>query len=228
MWSWTRQSVAWYARAAERSGYHAELARAMRPFIDPAWTVADMGCGLGFLSLELAGMAARIEAFDTDPLALRELERRAAARGIRNVHPRLEDALAGTERFGCCVLCFFGQPGLHAASLLKRAGRVIAVVNARGFRALVPGRGRQGLESDAETAAFLEGAGIPYRRVPLELEFGQPLETIEEARAIAAHNGRGAATGEAERWLGARLVRQADGSYYLPHAKKLALYAFPA
>ena len=41
-------------------------------------------------------------------------------------------------------------------------------------------------------------------------------------------SGRNAAPGEAERWLKARLVRQDDGSYYLPHAKKLALYAFPA
>ena len=228
MWSWTRQSVAWYARAAEQSTYHADLARAMQPFINPAWTVADMGCGPGFLSLELAGMAARVEAFDTDPLAIRELERRTAARRIANVHPRFEDAMACTERFGCCVLCFFGQPGRMAASFLERAGRVLAVVNARDFRALVPGRGRLGLESDAETAGFLEGAGIPYRRVPLELEFGQPLDSFEEALAFAAHYGRDASPGEAERWLEARLVRLGDGSYYLPHAKKLALYAFPA
>ena len=96
MWSWTRQSVAWYARAAEQSSYYADLARAMQPFINPDWALADMGCGLGFLSLELAGLAARIEAFDTDPLALRELERRVAARGIANIHPRLEDAMACT------------------------------------------------------------------------------------------------------------------------------------
>ena len=54
------------------------------------------------------------------------------------------------------------------------------------------------------------------------------LAAVAAALAFAAHYGRDAAPGEAERWLGARLVRQADGSYYLPHAKKLALYAFPA
>jgi len=228
MWSWTAQSIAWYARAAEQAGYHAALARAMRSFIDPSWTVADMGCGLGFLSLELAGMATRVEAFDTDPLCLRELGRRIAERGIANVNPRLEDALACMERFDCAVLCFFGRPGHRALSFLERAGRVIAVVNARNSRPLVPGRGRQGLESDAETSKLLNEAGIPYKRVSLDLEFGQPLDSREDALAFAAHYGMDASPGEAGRWLDARLVRRSDGSYYLPHAKKLALYAFPA
>ena len=120
--------------------------------------------------------------------------------------------------------------GIRLVSPDGRAVVAAAVAPSEGksAEALVPGRGRLGLESDAETAGFLEGAGIPYRRVPLELEFGQPLDSFEEALAFAAHYGRDASPGEAERWLEARLVRLGDGSYYLPHAKKLALYAFPA
>ena len=50
MLTWTPESRRWYAEAAAVSGYHAALAAAMAPWLSPSWDVADMGCGLGFLS----------------------------------------------------------------------------------------------------------------------------------------------------------------------------------
>ena len=56
MFTWTEQSLAWYARAAERSPFHRDLARACLACTDPqdVKDVAEFGCGPGFLALELA------------------------------------------------------------------------------------------------------------------------------------------------------------------------------
>jgi SAM-dependent methyltransferase len=71
--------VAWHD--AECGGYDADL---------PLWrelagsgSVLDIGAGTGRVALDLAGAGARVTALDREPVFLRELERRAAAAGLR-------------------------------------------------------------------------------------------------------------------------------------------------
>ena len=87
-------------------------------------------------------------------------------------------------------------------------------------------------EADERELDFIAEEGFNFIRVPADYRFFVPdgdfTRPREEALAFASHYGREASAGEAERWLEARLVKLGDGRYYLPHAKKLALYAFPA
>ena len=62
--------------------------RLTRPFVAEGQVVADIGCGPGFCTLELAGIVGprgKVYAVDVDERALRALERKAARLGHRNV-----------------------------------------------------------------------------------------------------------------------------------------------
>ena len=54
MFVWSEQSRAWYIDAARYSSYHREQAAVCASFLHGLSTVAEFGCGPGFLAMELA------------------------------------------------------------------------------------------------------------------------------------------------------------------------------
>lgn len=58
------------------------------PHVEPGMTVLDLGCGIGFNALGLAGLVGEtgvVHALDIQEGALREVERRAARRGLERI-----------------------------------------------------------------------------------------------------------------------------------------------
>ena len=102
----------------------------------PAWTVADLGCGDGYLALEAARFASRVIAIDRSREVLDRARALAVRRGVRNVEWRrgeleslpLEDATAD--------LALLSQ-ALHHAVEPERALAEAARVLAPGGRLLV-------------------------------------------------------------------------------------------
>src|SRR4030042_4012873 len=65
------------------------------PYVKGGQTAADLGCGPGFYALalaELVGPEGKVYAVDSDERAVRELERKAARRGLRNIETRAQSA----------------------------------------------------------------------------------------------------------------------------------------
>ena len=230
MWTWTPESRRWYAAAAAGSGYHAALAAAMAPWLSPSWNVADMGCGLGFLSLAVAPLVRSVTALDTDRDVLESLAARASASGVGNVCPKLCDVLSGNfhGHFDAVICSFFGRPGRDAADFLSHAGRVLAVVRRHSSPSIAPGADHRGGEDDASVRGALSASGIPFSARDMDIEFGQPFADRDEAMAFLAHYDRGRRTPEERSArLDRELVSRPDGSLYLPHTKKISLIVYP-
>ena len=230
MWNWTPESRRWYAEAAEQSGYYGELAGAMAPWLDPSWSVADMGCGLGFLSLAVSPFVRAVTAFDTDAGVLAGLAARAAKAGVRSVHPVQSDVLADGLRghYDAAICCFFGRPGRDAGTFLRLAGRVLAVVRRRSSPSIVPGTDHRGGEDDVSVREALALRGIPFCARDMDIEFGQPFAGRSDAMAFLAHYDRGRSTpAERAARLDRDLVVRPDGTLYLPHMKKISLIVYP-
>ena len=198
MWTWTPESRRWYAEAAAVSGYHAALAAAMAPWLSPSWDVADMGCGLGFLSLAVAPLVRSVTALDTDRDVLESLAARASEASAGNVRPKLCDVLSGNfhGRFDAVICSFFGRPGRDAADFLSHAGRVLAVVRRHSSPSIAPGADHRGGEDDASVREALSASGIPFSARDMDIEFGQPFADRDEAMAFLAHYDRGRRTPE--------------------------------
>ena len=69
--------------------------RLIGPYAGKGQTAADLGCGPGFYTVplaELVGPEGKVYAVDVDERAVRELERKAAERGCRNIEAHASSA----------------------------------------------------------------------------------------------------------------------------------------
>jgi ubiquinone/menaquinone biosynthesis C-methylase UbiE len=102
------------------------------PYVSVGQTVADLGCGPGFYALALAdivGPEGKVYAVDSDEKAVREVERKAGERSLRNIDARavsasrLDFIADGSVDFVLChgLLCSMAPQEHEAAvSELKR------------------------------------------------------------------------------------------------------------
>lgn len=236
MWRWTEESLGWYVAAGRDGDYFPRLARAVEPWLLAGGHVGDLGCGPGFLSLELARLGHAVTAIDVDARVVAFLEEEVRRLGVAGVRAVAGDALSlgPGVLFDDVLLCLFGctagqvhdpatsGEGLLSAFLSHARHRVVAVVNTAPTRA--SGRGGRAVAGDMERALGAEG--LPFERRDIVLEFGQPFAGADEARAFLAHYRAGEDRAYVDRCMAA-LVRRADGSLYLPHAKPLSLFAYP-
>lgn len=85
MFQWTPDMVRFMKTASEYGIYHRALANLIWPDLTPEARVADVGCGLGYLSLALAPYAGRVTAMDVSAEALRVLEENCRERSVQNL-----------------------------------------------------------------------------------------------------------------------------------------------
>ena len=70
MFLWKPDMIRFMRDASEHTGYHADLAARIVPHLKEGARVCDAGCGLGYLSLALAPLAAQVTAVDRNADAL--------------------------------------------------------------------------------------------------------------------------------------------------------------
>ncbi len=80
---------------ARRLLHHPE--KLLKPYLQAGMTAADIGCGMGFFTIPMAGMVGgngRVLAIDLQPEMLDGLTRRAAKYGRNNITPHLCGAIS--------------------------------------------------------------------------------------------------------------------------------------
>ncbi len=154
----------------------AAWARALGHLLPPL-TVADLGCGEGYLTLEAARWAKRVIAVDRSAEALGEARALARRRGVRNVSWKRGELEALPLADASVEVALVSQALHHAESpgralaeavrILVPGGRLLVLDLRRHDQEWVRerlGDRRLGFE-DAELAALLEGAGLADVRV---------------------------------------------------------------
>lgn len=252
MFLWTELSRAWSLKAARASTYHEEQARACLPLLEDVQTVADLGCGLGFLAMELAKLGKTVMGVDTDETCLFMAVQEAERRGIANVDYLLADAFAlcGELSWDAVVTCHFGDMVQDFEKFYLLANKVVlAFVERADDTPLIPGLERRRKRNAEDVASGLEAMDCNFARVDCDFEFGQPFDDMEEARAFVTHYSKGLLAGkELDAFLEERLVErpverfgerpiagdQAAGDQaaqdrgtglYLPHTKRMTLFS---
>ena len=228
MFVWSEQSRAWYIDAARYSSYHREQAALCASFLHGLSTVAEFGCGPGFLAMELAKLDFVTTGFDIDAGCVAFARRESAQRYLANIVFEERDALAldAGASWDCVVCCHFGDLATDLDTLLSHTrNMLLAFVRRPEEEPLVPGREKRSKQDASMVEASLRKRGAGFVRTDCDFEFGQPFASSGEAKNFVRHYTKNALSdSETEAFLAPRLVQTPSG-FYLPHKKRLALFA---
>ncbi len=229
MFSWSPEMLRFYKDASESSEYHAQLSEKIAARIDASAHICDAGCGLGYLSLELAKRFHSVSAVDVSSEALKVLRENCARFKLENIRIVEGDIfkVEPKEPYDAMVFCFFGRTAeaLSAAKTQCSGKALLIKKNWETHRfdlGEAPVEGHTFLEAQKELQAW----GIPFESETFELSFGQPFSSAEDALTFfqiyaKGREGKSITLEEAE----ARLIRTQDATYpyFLSSLKRMGM-----
>ena len=224
---WSGQSARWFHEASEYTGYNEKMAALLLRHIPCRDTLCDIGCGAGMVDLALAGQIRSITCVDIAPEPLAALESRAREMGIGNIACRCMDAGELTGRWDTVLALFFGGQDFMGRYFHLAGERMILVTHGKEKGNMGPEESRMvKTDSIARTRNYLDGLGVHYRWEEHELEHGQPLRNMEEARAFVTAYSMPMSGERLEAYLAEKLVRTGREDYplYLPNRKKFGIF----
>ena len=82
---WSEKRIEWYQRAVEWNGMDRYLADMFCTHLPLEETVCDLGCGTGYIAMELARRGYDTTAFDWNPVTMGYLEQEKERQGLGNL-----------------------------------------------------------------------------------------------------------------------------------------------
>ena len=234
---WTEKSARWYEEASEYTGYHDALMEYLGRFLLPQDRCCEIACGTGILVRKTAPHVSSCTANDVDETAVSFLKERLQETGMRKVEVLQgpwQEVLAG-RCFDVVIASYYGVPVELWDELTKLAGRCFIAICPRSERwkkkhhadgtDLFGGDGITAvrkLETPSVIRAFYESRQIPFESLPLDLEFGQPFSSREEAREYVAYYYRLDGQ-DADAFLDEKICMKDDGTLYFPKKKEIEM-----
>lgn len=233
MFQWTPDMVRFMRDAAEYGDYNQALARLMAPWLTERTHVCDVGCGLGHLSLALSPYVGRVTAADASESALAVLEELCRERGVENVRPLHGDVFSLPPKmvFDSMVFCFFGDIG-QILTLARRHCRGQIFIMQRNYATHRFSVGEYAVgHSFAQTQKTLERLRVDFEAKELELEFGQPFRSWEDARLFfQTYDRSGGTIPVTDDFLRQRVRETGEKAFplYMPHKRAVGWLRFDA
>jgi SAM-dependent methyltransferase len=225
MYQWSDQRIEWYQRAVAYHRFDRALADAVAPALRREETVCDLGCGTGYLAMELARRGFAVTAFDQNDQTVAYLRAEALRRGLGTL--TVEQGswfdLPHQPRWDTVVMVFAGHLDIDLPLFLSLCRRQLILVLKDGDQSHVQADGVSPILHVTPRQVEAQLDGFRWHSRALTTQFGQPLRSEEEAleylRAFHAD------TETAESALH-RLERTDDPDYplHLPNEKRMALY----
>jgi SAM-dependent methyltransferase len=242
---WTARTVAWYARANERSDYAARVFDTLGPGLDACRDALDVGAGFGALALPLAKRLQAVTALDPSVAMASALRAAAASTGLANltvIEARWGEVAVCPHDLVICAhvggLLEGDSPFLRDAGGVAR--RLVAFVRDLPagpdddkffYRELYPallGRPYEHRSRADDTMAGLERLGIRPAVMPIKYSSDQPFDSLEEAcdfwMIYMGLEGEGPRD-YLRRYLAGRLERR-GGEWIAPFRKRAAVIAW--
>ncbi|MGN7403379.1 class I SAM-dependent methyltransferase [Cytobacillus praedii] len=229
---WTEKSTKWYKQAAEYTKYHQAIYKEIYPFIPVTASVLDVGCGLGFLSTEIAQNAKAVTAIDIDDLPLKDLEERLKQENIMNLHVIKSDwsVISEGPKWDVVVSSFFKSNIEDIGRLFEYCcERLILVVSNGSENSFLPERNSHHYLKRADLFADrLRTRGIPFYYKNCLIQFGQPFSSVAEAREFIKHYQPNCDNGEIDYHIRSHvknIIEDAYGNqYFLSNVKEVCVF----
>ena len=224
MQRWSADAVAFMRDASEYGAFYRELREILLPYLSQDDSVLDAGCGLGYLAQAVAADCRSIVAADRAEAAISAMRLRELP---RNMDVRCTDVFTLTERFDVLLCSYFGRGGeiLRLRETIAPKRTIVIQRNCAAHRFSVgeveERHGWQGMD------LCLAERGIPFEKISVSLEFGQPFRSLADAvRFFALYNKSSAAV--TEEAVAAKLtpIEEAPYAYYLPQTRDMYIYIF--
>lgn len=224
MQRWSADAIEFMRDASEFGSFNQNLTDNIREYLPANGHVCDAGCGLGYLSAQLAKICKNVTAVDLS---------KAATDFARNKHTadNLEflccDIHSLNEQFDSMVFCYFGRTNeiLKASKRLSRGNAIIVKRNCSEHRFSVQEIVRKHTVDD--TAAYLAQAGIPFEEKKLSLELGQPFRTIDDAVRFFRQYDKSNSEISAELILPRlQMIDHSQYRYYLPEKRSMEVIVY--
>ena len=187
MSSWTPDVIRFMEDASSHTPYFDEIAAAVLRHAGSTARVCDAGCGMGQLAFALAPHAGRVDAVDRSPRAIAYVRAQAEARGLRTVRPRRADvaSLRPAEPYDLMVFSLSASLEDAWAAARGRCRGTLVVINKMHGAPPDPDARRPRVHGLERSLRGLRALGIPCAGEALDLEFGQPFRSLEDAAAYA-------------------------------------------
>ena len=220
MYSWTEKSVRWYAEAVKYTGFDKELSEHILSFLPNDETVCDLGCGIGYLALELARRGYDVTAVDHDAVALAWLSaerERIKPEKLTIMHQEWE-SLGEVPIWDNIVMVSAG--GLEPEFYRRLCRKRLIIVDRAKLSSHVRADGRP---SARRTSLNEWEQNVTFSN-SFALEFGQPFRTENAAREYLEYMGGREGVEDTLK----RLVTtdRSDFPLYLPYRKELTLRVY--
>lgn len=229
---WTEEKICFLRAAYERSLANAALADWIVQELPRGSRLLDSGCGLGYLSLELARRGMEATALDIDCAVLGVLAENLASKGIGHVSILCEDAHAHRPSipYDGAVFCFFG--GIDDVMRMARVqcrGDVFYISRNYDHHRFSAGKHPVHYSGYRDAREKLDHLHVPYTWKEMSLDIGQPFKDMEQVRRFFALYSRDEQQ-LSEAYLESRLIRTADSAYplFMPHERSIGMIRFSA
>lgn len=227
MFNWTSDMLRFMEDASENTDYYKQLASLIRPFLPVQGHVCDAGCGLGYLSEQLANFCQKVTAIDISEKALVLLA--ARTKDSPNLTILCGDALSTPpkEKYDAMVFCLFGSiQQILQIGREQCCGKLVIIKKDydRHRFSLTDSPIRHYRFCDA--VELLDSMKLPYEAINTDLELGQPFRSIADAVAFfRIYDKGGNPEAVTEQTVLPRLEKtgRADFPYYLPQNKQIGI-----
>lgn len=225
MFIWTDESIEWYQEALRVTGHHKKMFEEVAEFFSPDEDVFDIGCGMGFLDMEIAGIVHHITGVDIEERVIRILEEEAMNRNIGNLNGMVSDwKELGQECCDTLMLCSFGTLEQDLADLMGLCRKRLIMLKRNGLqdeKCFEVEHMR--LNGSNQDEMFLKERGIPFQMKIFYSDFGQPLKDKAQAERFISHYGLLGPDEDLEGFFRGYMIRTGDKEYpyYLPNPKNV-------
>lgn len=226
MMQWNEISVRLMSDFATYTLFYEKLAKVILPYLHKDGHICDAGCGLGYLGRELAKQCRQVTAIEMNPCAAAAGQRLQS--DVKNLRVLEGDIhlLPPEQPYDDMVFCFFGQT-LESLLVGKRQckGKIIMVkrdMDNHRFSTKYIKLWKQPL---IDTVYSLEQWRVPYEKIELTLEAGQPFYNLQDGVDFFKLYSQDIRSDDiTEQEVSTRLIKGKEPfPYYLPMERKMGI-----
>lgn len=223
---WTEKRIDWYQRAVAWNGFDKVLVDNISRFVPQDESICDMGCGTGYLAMELARRGYETSAFDMNEVTMAYLREEVPRRGLSEkltLRQGSWDELGDEPLWDNVVMVFAGHMEDELQRFLGFCRKRLIVIIRESSKSHVQADGvtPRRHTKPGQMEEVLDG--MKYDMVPIVTEFGQPLRSMEEC--IDYLETFGADTKSADSKIH-NAVKTSDSEFplFLPNEKQMRMY----